>query len=128
MVRVPAHEILVIGFGGVKALVAFDRYDDWPDEIFALADLRQVGGRDLTLRCVERDDRGAILSTRIRSLTILQGRISNHRKQDAEQAAVADLRRVINDPHRLGMARFAVVGQFIFRGRGTAAMIARFDR
>src|SRR3546814_2047056 len=55
-------------------------------------------------------------------------RIGDHRKQDAEQRAIADPARIIDDAHRFGMARLAVVRPLIFGGRGAAAMIARFDR
>ena len=49
-------------------------------------------------------------------------------KQDAQQGAIADHRRIIDDANRLGMSGRAGRGLVIFGGGLAAAMIARFDR
>src|SRR3546814_7427772 len=93
----------MIGLGAIEGLVGLDLRGDRLCEITPLADLREIGGRDAALHRVERHDRGTILRSDVGALPVLQRRIGDDRKEDAQQRTIADDARIIGDAHRFGV-------------------------
>ena len=100
VVRIPPHEVLVIGFGG-EEWATLNPGRDRP----LRAQLRDEAGCNLPLRGVLREDRRAIARSNVGALPVhLRGVVGN-REIDLQQLRVTDLARVEADPDRLGMAR-----------------------
>src|SRR5438045_9020656 len=98
-----AREVLMVGLRRIKS-PAFDSSGDW-----RLVDMRSIEARDERLGEPSlvgrlREDGGPIAVPDIRTLAVDLGGIMSDREIDLQQSCIADLRRVIGDPHGLGMA------------------------
>ncbi len=67
--------------------------------------LRDVGLRNPLLVVVLIEDRRPVRRAHIRPLPVQLRRIVRHRKEDAQQLPVRDLRRIVDHLHRLGVPR-----------------------
>src|SRR5579884_521445 len=92
--RVALDEMLMVRLGGVEALERHNLSDDRMPEDMRAVELGDVGFGDALLVVVCIEDRRAVLRAPVRPLAVLLGRIMRHGKEDLEQLAVADLRRV----------------------------------
>src|SRR5215204_915092 len=87
--------------------------------------LRDIGFRHGRLFGVNREDGGAVLPSGVRTLPIELRRIVSHREEHLEQLSICDLPRIEGDLDGLGVARRAVVRQFIDSRALCATGVAR---
>ena len=113
MTRVLEHEVLVIGFGRIERLRAFDPRDDRLVPQIDRSQLRQIGLGDRVLFGRQRHDRAAIMRPDVGALPVELGRIGDDRKEDAQQLVIADDLGIVGYPDRLGVvgdpARYELV-------------------
>src|SRR5208282_3676426 len=114
----------MVVLGRVEAGKRNDLGNDWPGEHVLLIELRDVVIRQLLLRVVFIEDRGPILSSRIRALSIQLGRIVGDEKEYLQQVVVRDLRRIVSDLHRLGMSGRSGADGFVVRGVRSSSCIS----
>src|SRR5208282_5632686 len=81
-----------------------------------LFELGDVIIRHLLLSVVLIENRGPILSSRIRALAIQLGGIVSDEKKYFQQIVIRDLRRIVSDLDRLGVSRRSRADGFVIRG------------
>jgi hypothetical protein len=123
---VAAHEILMMLFRREEG-TGFQSRHDGRAKGLCLAQLCEIGGGNLALRRALRENGGAITWPCIRPLPVELGRVMRRAKMDLQQCAIADDARIIDNAHRLCMAR-TLAGDVGIIGRcGGAARIAGGD-
>ncbi len=118
------QEILMVILCREEALVGIHlRYHRLAKSV-RLVQLRDIGFGDfLLLRRIVKNRR-AVLRTAIGTLAIQLRRVMRHREKYLQQFAIADLRRVITDLHRFGMAGIAAAHLRVVRMVFVTAVIA----
>src|SRR5438132_13516864 len=97
MMGVACEKVLVVVLGRIEVVERNHLRHDGTREYLRLAQLIHIAERDLLLSLVRVEDRGAILGTHIRTLSIQLRRLVRHRKENPQQATVRDLRRTVGD-------------------------------
>src|SRR5207244_9791443 len=121
---VACEKVLVVLLGRIEVVERSHLRHDGTREYLRLAQLIHIAERDLLLSLVRVEDRGAILGTHIRTLSVQLRRIVRHRKENLQQATVRDLRRIVGDPHRFGMPGRAGADDLVLCRRRAASRIA----
>jgi len=116
--------ILVIGLCRIEASERNDLSYDRAGKYLRLIELRDVGLRDSLLFIIRIKDRRSILSTFIGALTVQLRGIVRNREEYAQQFAIADLRGIVDDLHRLGVPGVAGAHQLIFGSLSLSAGVA----
>src|ERR1044072_5266207 len=126
-VRMIGQVILMIAFSFVKSFQGRHLGHDLLRKDFRLVQLRDVAFRDAFLLVVRVKDCRAILRAAVWSLTIQFRRVVRDCKEDFEQLAVSDLRRIVGNVHRLGMSGLAGTYFPVVRVGGWTADVTRLD-
>src|SRR5437660_5023400 len=116
--------ILVIGLGRIEAFERNNLRYDRAGKYLRLIELRDVGLRDALLFIVRIKDRRSVLSAFIGALTVQLGRIVRNREEHAQQFSVGDLRGIVDDLNRFGVAGVAGAHQLIFGSLSLSAGVA----
>jgi len=116
--------ILVIGLCRIEAFERNDLRYDWAGKYLRLIELRDVGLRDSLLFIIRIKDRRSVLRTFIGALTVQLRGIVRNREEYAQQFSVGDLRRIVDDLNRLGMAGVAGAHKLIFGSLSLSAGVA----
>src|SRR5580700_8451350 len=118
--------ILMVVFGREEFLAGLDLGDDRRVERMRLVELTDIGLGDLCLFRIEGEDRRAVLGADVRALAVQFGRIVRHREINLQNAAVADLPRIIGNAYRLRVTGAARTYGFVLRGLFVTARITRY--
>ena len=117
--------VLVIILRRIERLQRHHLGHDRLGKHFGFVELRDVRFRDLLLLVVAVENHRAILRAIVRPLPVQLRGIVGHREKHPQQFSIGDLRRIVCNLHRFGVAGFAGADDFIFRGLGLAARISR---
>src|SRR5689334_18138834 len=96
--------ILMIRLGRIEVSERDYLGDDWLGERLFLIELRDVVVGHLLLFVVRIEDRGPVLSSRVRALSIQLGRVVSDEKEDLQQIVIRDLRWIIRNLDGFGMS------------------------
>src|SRR5262249_11205396 len=110
--------VLVVAFSFVERFQGDHLGDDPVPEEFGLIQLRNVAFGNALLFLVRIKDCRAILRAGIGALTIQFRRIMRYRKENFEQWAVSDLRRIVSNLPRFGMTGAAGAYRLVPSGVG----------
>jgi hypothetical protein len=106
--------VLMVGLGRIESLQRDYLSHDRARKNFGFFELRNVGFRNSFLFVVGVEDDRAILAALIRTLAIELRWIVRHREEHPQKLTVGDLRGIVSDLHRLGVAGFTRADQFVF--------------
>src|SRR5450755_2733915 len=104
IVGMKSRVILMIGLGSVEGLQPNNLRDDRAREDSRFVELRDVGFGDSLLVFGGIENRRPVLRARIGSLPVQFCRIVRHGEKDFQKLSVSDLRWVVSNLHRLGVA------------------------
>src|SRR6266852_1182370 len=107
--------ILMVVLGGIESLEGLDLRDDRPGVDLCSVELRDVGLRDALLLRAAVEDRGAVLGASVRTLAIPLRGIVRDREKNHQELAVGELRRIVGDADRFGVAGDAHAHTFVGR-------------
>src|SRR5450432_153115 len=124
IIRMQGGVVLVIALGGIKSLQSRHLGDDRPGEKFGLLQLGDVGLGDAFLFAVAVENCGTILAAGVRALPVELGWIVRNREKNLKELAIRNLRGVVSDLDRLGMAGFACAHEFVMGSGGRASGVA----
>ena len=113
--------VLVVAFGVVEAQERGELSDDRLGKDMGRVKLRDVGHADLALVFAGIKDRRAIGCADVIALAVELGGVVGDGEEDAQKLAVGDLRGVVDDAHRFGVAGGLGGDLCVGRGRGRAA-------
>ena len=117
--------ILVISLGGIERREGTDLGDDRVRINLGLTELLDVRLRHALLVVVGEKDRRAILRAVIRPLAVQLRRVMRDRKEDPQQLAIGDLRRIVGHLDRFRVPGHAGADHLVVRRLGVAAGVAR---
>lgn len=116
--------VLVVVLGGVETLQRNDLCDDGLRINLRGAELGNIGFSDFLLFIAEIENRGAVLGTVVRALTVEFSGVVADGKEKHQDLAVGNLRRVEDDFHRFSVARGAGADFVVVGGASGAAGVA----
>jgi hypothetical protein len=106
-VRVAGGVVLVVGLGLVESFESGDLGDDRAAKEFRLIQLSDVAFGDALLLRAPVEDSRAVMFTDVGPLPVQLGRVVRDGKEDLEEPAVRDPRRVVGDANGLGVPGLA---------------------
>ena len=104
IVGVTFKKVLVVSLCGKESFEGSHLSHDGVRENTRLVQLIDVSLSNLSLLLIGIEDHGTILGSDVGSLAVELCRVGGHRKENSEQFAEPNLRRVISDLHGLCMA------------------------
>ncbi len=104
LIRMFDGVVLMIFLGFIERAECDDLSYDGPSENFSLIQLINVGLCNALLVFVSIKDSRAIVRTLVRPLPIQLGRVMGHGKEHLEELTIRDLRWIIGNLDRFGMA------------------------